>query len=349
MFGGTRRKGGRRNRPQSAMATSSTPLKEIAAQSNKSGGNQPIASPKGGQQKNEKIQSAVDSWLGAQDVPEEDPATSEKRTHLKKVKSKGHKSFSEVVSFEKKPKEKKKKSGKEKKGDISDTRLFGVPIELAARRSDPEGLIPLPLRNAVKFLNTRSLEEEGLYRVPGSHAKYLEYKAAFDAGENVDFLAVEKVHQNVAMMVIKFLKDMPEPLYTDALTPRLKKVLYGVKDKVKQKRLLRRTIGMLPLVNREVLRFLVAHLRVLAEHRTEEHMNASILSWGISLGQTMGRLMEVLFEGGDELIPQTIVFGVSVEVAAQRSHKQGLIPGPVRSCIDHLLAAQASKFYVTIS
>ena len=228
--------------------------------------------------------------------------------------------------------------------------MFGVPIEVAARRSDSEnGLIPLPLRNGVRFLNEKSLQEEGLYRVPGSHAKYLEYKDLFDAGEDVDFCQVEKIHQNVAMMVLKYLKDLPEPLYTNALTAHIKKTLYGVKDKEKQTRLLRKVMGMLPLVNREVFRFLISHLRVLSEHRTEEHMNASIMSWGISLGRTMGRLMEMLFEGPDDLIPHTIIFGVELEEAAHRSHKKGLIPSPIRFGIDALLRFQLGlSFFLSL-
>jgi hypothetical protein len=105
------------------------------------------------------------------------------------------------------------------------------------------------------------------------------------------------VHQNVAMMVIKYLKDLPEPLYTNLLTPKFRKVLYGIKDKGKQEKLLRKTMASLPLVNREVFRFLISHFRVLSMNRTSEQMNASILSCGISLGQMMGRLMEVLYEG----------------------------------------------------
>ena len=292
----------------------------------------------------EKIQSAVESWLGASQ--EDEVKGGGGRGGQKKanrMSSKPSLKGSEVERKNKKTKSRKDLPKKEKSPE--ETQLFGIPITLAAKRSDPEhGLIPLPLRNAVRFLNEKSLEEEGLYRVPGSHSKYLEYKATFDAGEEVDFCEVEKVHQNVAMMVIKFLKDLPEPLYTNALTGHVKKTLYGVKDKAKQERNLRKVMGYLPLVNREVFRFLVSHLRALAPHRTEEHMNASILSWGISLGRTMGRLMEMLFEGSDELIPHTIIYGEEFEVAAQRSHKKGLFPSPIRFGVNALLTVQQGLF-----
>jgi len=33
--------------------------------------------------------------------------------------------------------------------------LWGVPIEVAVRRSNPKGYVPLPLLNALKYLNNR--------------------------------------------------------------------------------------------------------------------------------------------------------------------------------------------------
>mmetsp|Transcript_31726 Transcript_31726/g.49619 ORF Transcript_31726/g.49619 Transcript_31726/m.49619 type:complete len:279 (+) Transcript_31726:24-860(+) len=257
----------------------------------------------------------------------------------------------------KKEKEKKEKKEKEKgrnklkssseplhkhKGENpEETKLFGIPLmEAAWRTGGEEGLIPAPLRNACEYLNDRGKEEEGLYRVPGAHSKYLEYKAVYDSGEEVNFFEVEKVHQNVAMMVMKYIKELPEPLFTDALSVRVKKVLYGVKDPKKQSQLLRKTIGMLPLVNREVLRYLLAHLRILAKHRSEEQMNASLLSWGISLGRMFGRLMEVLFESTDDLIPETITYGVEFSEAARRSHKKGFVPAPIRFSTEALTKFQ---------
>ena len=300
----------------------------------------------GGATSEEKIQNAVESWLGS--PAEDDKGRQTKKANRLSTKVKaggGGPSESEPKKSKGPKKNKGRKDQENPKKSPEETQLFGIPITLAAKRSDPEhGLIPLPLRNAVRFLNEKSLEEEGLYRVPGSHAKYLEYKALFDAGEDVDFCEVEKIHQNVAMMVMKFLKDLPEPLYTNTLEGHVKKTLYGVKDKAKQERNLRKVMGYLPLVNREVFRFLVAHLRVLAEHRTAEQTNASIMSWGISLGRTMGRLMEVLFEGSDDLIPHTIAYGEEFEVAAQRSHKKGLLPSPIRFGVNALLTAQQGMF-----
>lgn len=65
--------------------------------------------------------------------------------------------------------------------DLVDTTIFGVALEEACFRSS--SLLPLPLSQAIKWLNTKGLDEEGLYRVPGCHGKIEEYKSRFDKGK----------------------------------------------------------------------------------------------------------------------------------------------------------------------
>jgi len=66
-----------------------------------------------------------------------------------------------------KKQEKDEKEDNEQTENQEDTKVFGVPLEEAAQKTDPEGLIPSPLRNAINWLNQRGLHCEGLYRVPG--------------------------------------------------------------------------------------------------------------------------------------------------------------------------------------
>lgn len=55
------------------------------------------------------------------------------------------------------------------------TKVFGVSLDLAAARNKLNPLVPLPLQLAFEYFETAkigncsALEEEGLYRVPGSH------------------------------------------------------------------------------------------------------------------------------------------------------------------------------------
>ena len=324
-----------------------------------------------------KIQNAVDCWMGAESIQPKfptaldkpnkgtltdmylsDPNLAKYRTKHGKHKEKEEKGKEKKIKgkeedrhHHKKDKEgeKKKKRHRDEKAEESDTpestRIFGVPIEVAAQRSDRENwLIPSPIRSAVKYINERAFDEEGLYRIPGSHSKYLEYKSLFDSGKDVDFLEVEKIPQNVTMMIIKYLQELPEPLYTNALLPRFKKVLFSVKEKDRQTKLLRKAMEMLPFVNREVFRFLVNHLRFLSLHRSSEQMHGSIMSWGISLGQLMGRLMDSLCDKEFD-IPQTVVFGVEVQEAGRRSHKQGCIPSPIRFAAESLLVFRNGRCF----
>jgi hypothetical protein len=64
--------------------------------------------------------------------------------------------------------------------ELAETTIFGVPLEDACIRSN--ALVPLPLTQSIRWLNTKGLDEEGLYRVPGSHSQVEEYKMRFDKG-----------------------------------------------------------------------------------------------------------------------------------------------------------------------
>eukprot|EP01089_Gocevia_fonbrunei_P013876 TRINITY_DN3660_c0_g1_i1.p1 TRINITY_DN3660_c0_g1~~TRINITY_DN3660_c0_g1_i1.p1 ORF type:complete len:175 (+),score=34.72 TRINITY_DN3660_c0_g1_i1:97-621(+) len=69
-----------------------------------------------------------------------------------------------------------------------DTKVFGLPIEVAAKRSDKFGIIPAVVRKSIDFLNKKGLFSEGIYRVPGSHARAKEYILLFDKGVLCGFL-----------------------------------------------------------------------------------------------------------------------------------------------------------------
>ena len=55
------------------------------------------------------------------------------------------------------------------------TKIFGIPLEKAALKNKKNTLVPSPLLQAFEYIETAqignflAIEEEGLYRVPGSH------------------------------------------------------------------------------------------------------------------------------------------------------------------------------------
>lgn len=81
-------------------------------------------------------------------------------------------------------------------------RVFGVPLAQAAKNTDPNGLVPDVVRKCCQFLEQHGVrcyfsigsaiviidvlmtaKEEGIYRLCGSHAQVLQYRAAFERGD----------------------------------------------------------------------------------------------------------------------------------------------------------------------
>jgi hypothetical protein len=105
--------------------------------------------------------------------------------------------------------------------DVSTTKVFGVPLQLAVDRSDPTGNTHCPtvIINSVKFLNEKGLLEVGLYRIPGDKKVIMEYRTKFNKGEPIQFLeeleSGKRRHEpaDVAGLVLQFLRELPESLF----------------------------------------------------------------------------------------------------------------------------------------
>eukprot|EP01088_Endostelium_zonatum_P020798 TRINITY_DN783_c3_g1_i1.p1 TRINITY_DN783_c3_g1~~TRINITY_DN783_c3_g1_i1.p1 ORF type:complete len:606 (+),score=117.50 TRINITY_DN783_c3_g1_i1:43-1818(+) len=223
------------------------------------------------------------------------------------------------------------------------TQLFGVPLEVAARRSDPLGLVPAPVRKCVEYLNLRALNAEGIYRVPGSQAKVKQYISQFNEGVQLDFCELnECVPATVAMTLIKFFNELPESLLTRALEPKFAELINSLQDAGKNGmfQVLPQILGLLlslPLTNRETIRCFAEHLRLIAEHSDVNKMTLTNIgiTLGISLSPTISNLLRLLIENPD-LCPQTVVYGVPLEQAITNSDLSGLLPAPLVAAIDYI-------------
>eukprot|EP01127_Copromyxa_protea_P010205 TRINITY_DN2466_c0_g1_i3.p1 TRINITY_DN2466_c0_g1~~TRINITY_DN2466_c0_g1_i3.p1 ORF type:complete len:197 (+),score=17.15 TRINITY_DN2466_c0_g1_i3:28-618(+) len=91
-------------------------------------------------------------------------------------------------------------------GDNVNVQLWGIPLEEAARRSDPDWLVPGPIRFGVDYLLSQDkyLKEEGIFRVPGSVSRVEEIREQFQSGK-VPKLGVWEV-ENAASVILNFLK-----------------------------------------------------------------------------------------------------------------------------------------------
>lgn len=92
---------------------------------------------------------------------------------------------------------------------------FGTPLEEHLRVCDKE--IAVVIETCIGVL-LHNIEEEGLFRIPGSTSKVKKLKASFDAGL-VDIEEFARDPHTVAGCLKSYLRELPEPLLTAALYP----------------------------------------------------------------------------------------------------------------------------------
>lgn len=91
-------------------------------------------------------------------------------------------------------------------GPLYGSRAEEVSLATAAERSDPEGLVPSPIRvTCAWLLNTPGvLASEGLFRIPGSARRCKELIAMFNEDPNAVLEPTEPVN-NVCSLLVKYL------------------------------------------------------------------------------------------------------------------------------------------------
>ena len=175
--------------------------------------------------------------------------------------------------------------------DAAETAQFGVPLALAAERSDPDGLVPSVLRQGLAWLNDYGLDEQGLWRIPGSQKRVEELRAEFEAAglKPVD-LPSHELAENVTGLVLKYLKALPEPLFTAALAPEFETCRSDATA-------LADLVGRLPAPHRASLRLMFGHLSRVCANARVNRMTPHALSLSIpSLLGTVGTLMVTDYE-----------------------------------------------------
>lgn len=87
--------------------------------------------------------------------------------------------------------------------------MFGTSLEEHLRVAKRE--ISVVIETCVGWL-LHCLNEEGLFRIPGSTSKVRKLKFAFDS-DNVDFEEYRDTH-TIAGTLKSYLRELPEPLLT---------------------------------------------------------------------------------------------------------------------------------------
>lgn len=175
--------------------------------------------------------------------------------------------------------------------------LFGVSLELAATRSDPAGKIPTPIVIALKWLDERGLEEQGLYRIPGSKTEVDNLIAQFDRGESVH-IPDQYSGNNLASLVVQYLRRLPENLFTNNLAPIFQRAM-GSEQQLSMLKLL---LGKLPLAHFCTIRALVRHLVRVSQLSEANEMTAQNLS--ICVYTSMAQVMNALIVNYDYVFDQ---------------------------------------------
>lgn len=104
-------------------------------------------------------------------------------------------------------------AGAEDGASMSATELLQRARHGSAVRLWPQTLLPAPLRLALPWLNEHALDEEGLYRVPGSTALLADLRTSFDAGVHVSLPPPPDVLPETAGSLLKdFIRELPDPL-----------------------------------------------------------------------------------------------------------------------------------------
>lgn len=150
--------------------------------------------------------------------------------------------------------------------------VFGVPLGLAVARSGRATDVPSPVTVCVSWLSMHALDEQGLYRVPGSKADVDSLIAMFDRGQVVT-IPEQFFGGNVASVIVQFLKRLPSTIFTESLEPLFERA--AEEGDVGMLRLL---LSKLPRPNYCTLRAIIAHLAQVAAYSNINEMDAANLS-----------------------------------------------------------------------
>lgn len=215
----------------------------------------------------------------------------EKKIHMLRVKkkSKHHKIHQPAVptSFEKP--------------------VFGVPLSVAVERSKCHDGIQLPalFRECVDYIEEHGLHCEGIYRISGVKSKVQHLKDAYNAGGPV---YLEEHEPNIVAGVLKqFLRELPEPVLTNALVPKFEEASTFRNDK-KRVESFKKLIEELPECNRLLLSWMIVHMTHVIERQKENKMTLQNVS--IVLSPTMQishRVLNVLFLHTKQIFENVVI------------------------------------------
>ncbi|XP_077171885.1 rho GTPase-activating protein 23 isoform X2 [Paroedura picta] len=177
-----------------------------------------------------------------------------------------------------------------KKNKKSAPRAFGVRLEDCQPAPDNKK-VPLIVEACCKVVEDKGLEYMGIYRVPGNNAVVSSLQEQLNKGFAEINLQDERWQDlNVISSLLKsFFRKLPEPLFTDGKYNDFIEA-NRIEDASERMKTLRKLIRDLPDYYYETLKFLVGHLKTIADHSEKNKMEPRNLA--LVFGPTLVRTSE---------------------------------------------------------
>ncbi|PPR07768.1 hypothetical protein CVT24_003718 [Panaeolus cyanescens] len=107
--------------------------------------------------------------------------------------------------------------------------IFGVPLEELMGFNGEKGAIPRVVKDSIQFLRDTGLQDEGLFRRSPSSAMLRSAQEAYDRGNVVSLENFGDPHI-AAVLLKKYLRDLPEPIFPERVYPIIRRCPWGVKN-----------------------------------------------------------------------------------------------------------------------
>nr|XP_023409397.1 rho GTPase-activating protein 23 isoform X3 [Loxodonta africana] len=169
-------------------------------------------------------------------------------------------------------------------------RAFGVRLEECQPATENQR-VPLIVATCCRIVEARGLESTGIYRVPGNNAVVSSLQEQLNRGPSDINLQDERWQDlNVISSLLKsFFRKLPEPLFTDDKYNDFIEA-NRIEDSRERMKTLRKLIRDLPGHYYETLKFLVGHLKTIADHSEKNKMEPRNLA--LVFGPTLVRTSE---------------------------------------------------------
>ncbi|XP_060602729.1 ralA-binding protein 1-A-like isoform X5 [Ruditapes philippinarum] len=234
-------------------------------------------------------------------------------SRVRDEKKDGKKEDKEKHKGEKKPKLKVKKKSKHRDlpahpvPEAIEKPVFGVPLVTAIERNRSHDGVQLPalFRECIDYIEEHGLRCEGIYRISGVKSKVQHLKDLYNRGEAV---YLEEHEPNIVAGVLKqFLRELPEPVLTNALIPKFEEAS-TIRNERRRIEGFLKLINELPQCNRLLLSWMIVHMTHVIERQKENKMTLQNVS--IVLSPTMQishRVLNVLFSHTKQLFKDTVI------------------------------------------